>query len=204
MKKLIYIFGLITFSCFSQENLEDKFQIRQDSLRNELLKTKNDKVLLNTVFEEHYIRGLIKNEKNNLKFILPFDLHGPDCGAPDCYTTELKFEIPNKIPLLLPKKMIINGIEFGCIEKKQKWTSEFELVESNKQIVNYYSAELKSNLYFTKKGRLIFFPHNKEESLSLKLIDEMYENWEFENSEFAPYETTVMNSMEYEIFLNKK
>ena len=200
-KKLIYILGIITFSCFSQENSLEKFQKRQDSLRNELLKIKNDKLLLNTVFEEHYIRGLITNEKNCLKFELPFNLHGSDCGAPDCYTTELEFEISNNSPLKLPNKIKINGTEYGCVES-QNWSNDFKLVESNEQLVNYYSAELKSNLYFTRKGRLIYFPHERGRSISLTELDKMYENWKFDNAELAPYLSTVMTTMEYEIFMN--
>ncbi|PKP24696.1 MAG: hypothetical protein CVU03_11140 [Bacteroidetes bacterium HGW-Bacteroidetes-2] len=181
----------------------ENFQKRQDSLRNELLKIKNDKLLLNSVFEEHYIRGLVANGKNSLKFKLPFNLHAPDCGAPDCYTTELKFEILNNSPLKLPKKIKINGKEYGCVES-QNWSSEFKLVESNEQLVNYYSAELKSNLYFTKKGRLIYFPHKKGKSISLTELDKMYENWEFDDAELTPYLSNRMTTMEYEHFMDKK
>tara|TARA_R110002073_G_scaffold302252_1_gene469863 strand:- start:7 stop:555 length:549 start_codon:yes stop_codon:yes gene_type:complete len=181
----------------------ESFQKRQDSLRNELLKVKNDKLLLNSVFEEHYIRGLVTNEKSYLKFELPFNLHGPDCGAPDCYTTELEFEISNSSTLKLPEKIKINGSEYGCVEN-QNWSNDFKLVESNEQMVNYYSAELKSNLYFTKKGRLIYFPHEKGKSISLKELDKMYENWEFDDAELAPYLSTVMTTMEYETFMDKK
>ena len=181
----------------------EKFQKRQDSLRNELLRIKNDKLLLNTVFEEHYIRGLVTNGKNCLKFELPFNLHSPDCGAPDCYTTELEFEISNNSPLKLPNKIKINGTEYGCVEN-QNWTNYFKLVESNKQLVNYYSVDLKSNLYFTKKGRLIYFPHEKEKSISLMELDKMFENWEFDDAEIAPYSSTTMTIMEYELFMDKK
>jgi hypothetical protein len=181
----------------------EKFQKRQDSLRNEILRIKNDKLLLNTVFEEHYIRGLVTNEKNFLKFELPFNLHSLDCGAPDCYTTELKFEIPNNSPLKLPNQIKINGTEYGCVEN-QNWTNDFKLVESNEQLVNYYSVDLKSNLYFTKKGRLIYFPHEREKSISLMELDKMYHNWEFDDAEIAPYSSTTMTIMEYELFMDKK
>ena len=181
----------------------DEFQKRQDSLRNELLKFKKDELLLNTVFEEHYIRGLVTNEKNYLKFDLPFNLHGLDCGAPDCYITELKFEIPNNLPLKLPSKIKISGNEYGCVENKN-WTSDFKLVESDEQIVNYYSADLKSNLYFTKKGRLIYYPHEKEKSISIMELDKMYDNWEFDDAALVPYSSTVMTTMEYELFMDKK
>ena len=203
MKKLIYIFGIITFSCFSQERSIEKFTKRQDSLRNELLKIKNDKLLLNSVFEEHYIRGLVKKEKNYLKFVLPFNLHSLDCGAPDCYTTELTFKIVNNSPLKLPLKINIKGVEYGCVET-HSWWHDFKLVESSDELANYYSAELKSNLFFTKKGRLIYFPHEKNKSVSLKELDQMYEKWEFDDAELTPYSSIIMTTMEYEMFVNKK
>ncbi|NCT17605.1 MAG: hypothetical protein COY56_06105 [Flavobacteriaceae bacterium CG_4_10_14_0_8_um_filter_34_31] len=179
----------------------ENFQKRQDSLRNELLKIKNDKLLLNTVFEEHYIRGLVTNEMNFLKFRLPFNLHAPDCGAPDCYTTELTFEISNNLPIKLPSRITINGVEDGCVESKS-WSGDFELLELNEQLVNYYSAELQSNLYFTKNGRLIYFPHEKGKSISLIELDKMYDRWEFDDAEITPYLSTIMTTSEYELFLD--
>jgi len=180
----------------------ESFQKRQDSLRGELLKIKNDELLLNTVFEEHYIRGLVINESNFLKFILPFNLHALDCGAPDCYTTELTFEISSNAPLKIPLNVIINGATYGCIEDKN-WSSDFALVELNEQLVNFYSAELQSNLYFTKKGRLIYFPHEKGKSISLNELDKMYDRWEFDDAAIVPYLSTVMTTSEYDYFLNK-
>lgn len=64
--------------------------------------------------------------------------------------------------------------------------------------------DIKSNLYFTKKGRLIYFPHEKEKSISLLELDKMYENWEFDDAELTPYSSTVMTIMEYELFIDKK
>ena len=204
MKKIaIILFGLITLSCFSQENLTERYLQKQDSLRNELLNTKKDSLLIGTVFEEHYLRGLVKNEKECLKFKLPFNLHGPDCGAPDCYTTELTFEIPNEHPLELPKKITITGTEFGCVESNN-WTSKFELIESNTKLANYFSAELKSNLFFTKNGNLIYFPHEKSKSINLTELNKMYEGWEFDDAEIAPYKSTIMERMDYESFVDKK
>ncbi len=203
MKKLLYFFALVTFSCFSQENTTENFQQRQDSLRNELLKSKNDKLLLNTVFEEHYIRGLITNEKDFLNFNLPFNLHGFDCGAPDCYTTTLKFKTSNNYPLNLQAKIKIDLTESGCV-KTQNWSGEFTLVEANKLLVNYYSPQLKSNLYFTKKGELIYFPHEKTKSISLKKLNKILQSLNPDELEPVPYLSTVMTTMEYETFINQK
>ncbi|RKF03340.1 hypothetical protein C8N26_1723 [Tenacibaculum lutimaris] len=203
MKKLLYFFILLTFSCFSQENTINNFQQKQDALRNELLNSKNDKLLLNTVFEEHYIRGLITNEKKYLIFKLPFNLHGFDCSAPDCYTTILEFKIPNSSPLKIPEKIKVNITESGCV-KTQKWSGEFKLIKSNKQLVNYYSSKLKSNLYFTRKGRLIYFPHEKTFSISLQKLDKILQNLNPDKLEPVPYLSTIMTTMEYELFINKE
>lgn len=202
MRIVVFLLGFFSLNCFAQTQVGN-FERRQDSLRNELLKVKNDTLLLGTVIEEHYIRGLVKNEENQLKFVLPFDLHAPDCGAPDCYTTELIFQISNEYPLKFPEEIEVKIYEYGCV-KNQEWSANFSLSKFDEKQVNYYSANLRSNLYFTKDGRLIYFPHNERRSLGFKEL----EKWLFKNEsdglEIPPYESTVMNSYEYANFFGKR
>lgn len=202
MRILVFLLCILGTNCFCQSSVES-FEIRQDSLRSELLKFKNDTLLLGTVIEEHYIRGLVKNEGDQLKFVFPFDLHAPDCGAPDCYTTELIFQISNKYPLKFPDEVEVKIYEYGCV-KNQEWSSSFSLAKFDKKQVNYYSADLRSNLYFTKDGRLIYFPHNERRSLGFKELEEKLFKNESDGLEIPPYESTVMKSYEYANFFGKR
>ncbi|MCP4457111.1 MAG: hypothetical protein GY816_03640, partial [Cytophagales bacterium] len=56
----------------------------QDLIRNELVKSKPQNFLIGSLLEELYIRNVISFSENELDFTLTFDLHGFDCGAPDC------------------------------------------------------------------------------------------------------------------------
>ncbi|TDG35630.1 hypothetical protein EZJ43_13505 [Pedobacter changchengzhani] len=69
------------------------FEETQDSLRKLILNSKPNENLKSSILQELYIRGLVNEEHGKIKFDLPFNLHGFDCGAPDCYSTDLKFEI---------------------------------------------------------------------------------------------------------------
>ena len=50
--------------------------------------------LRNSFLKELYTCGVATVENDNVKVAIPFDVHGTDCGAPDCYTTEVRFAFP--------------------------------------------------------------------------------------------------------------
>ncbi|CAN0603471.1 unnamed protein product, partial [Ectocarpus sp. 12 AP-2014] len=114
---LLIVFSILLFSCGSkteQKQVADKtdiaveqaiilknnsveitnpYQKAQDSLRTLLLASKPNANLKSSVLEELYIRGFVDQVGNNIKFELPFNVHTTDCGAPDCFTTDISFEI---------------------------------------------------------------------------------------------------------------
>lgn len=161
---LIVLFHFITFSLSSQKlnkekknikiekkvNTEDVYQkwlLRQDSLRNHILSKKPHETLKSCLFQELYIWDYIKEQKDYFLFELAFDLHALDCGAPDCYRTNISFKIPKGDSLIFPKTIAFKFSETGCIKKKSI-KSEFELIESSEDYVQYYSKELKSTIVF--------------------------------------------------------
>ena len=219
MKKVILlnIIAFIIFSCSSKEkrnkdteqrqnlietaNPQLVFEKTQDSLRNLLLKSKPNNNLKSSILQELYIRGLVSQEGEKISFKLPFNLHGLDCGAPDCYSTDISFEIPATVPMEFPDKINFKLHDHGCIKKEKLINSTFELKEESTEFVNYYSEELKSNLIIVDNGRLYYYSHLKDGSVKLETIEKMFENKEFEESETVPYQSTVMISNEYENFL---
>lgn len=44
---------------------------------------------------------------NKIDVELPFNLHSFDCGAPDCYVTELSFTVLDSGPFVFPKTIEI-------------------------------------------------------------------------------------------------
>jgi hypothetical protein len=64
---------------------------RQDSLRKKILKGKKNKILKESFLQEMYIRNVATISNGSAIVNIHFNVHGPDCGAPDCYSTDIIF-----------------------------------------------------------------------------------------------------------------
>ena len=225
MKVLIILLSFFIFSCSSKENrtetveqnevqanlktyetketvnTELAFEETQDSLRNVLLNSKPNENLKSSLLQELYIRGLVYQESDKIYFELPFNLHGHDCGAPDCYSTDISFEFPFIEPIEFPDKTNFNLYENGCVEQERKVSGVFKLKENTIEFVNYYSEELRSNLIIKRNGGLYYYPHLQTNSVRLETIEKMFEDNKFDDAEIAPYQSTLMTSNEYEYFI---
>lgn len=123
-----------------------KWEGKQDSLRNVLLQKLEHTSLKNSFLQEMYLRNVIQVSKDQLFVSIPFNLHGPDCGAPDCYSTIVSFGIKSKGPLVFPEKLNVEEQETGCIEKETKLTGIFQLIDQSDQFVMYHASKLKRTL----------------------------------------------------------
>lgn len=180
------------------------FKEKQDSLRTLLLKSKPNNNLKSSLLQELYIRNLVNQIDNKIVFKLPFNLHGLDCGAPDCYSTDVTFEIIAKKPIEFPEKIDFKLLEHGCgIENEKSQNGTFELVELSSNYVNYYSKELRSNLVILgDKRQLYYFPNTQINSIKVALIENMLANYNENEAEFSfPYQSTLMTTNEYEHFI---
>lgn len=224
MKVLLFLLSFLTFSCSSKEkrteiteqnkvqadlstneeteiiNSELTSEETQDSLHNILLKSKPNENLKSSLLQELYIRGLVNQENDQIYFELPFNLHGLDCGAPDCYSTDISFKIVSVEPIEFPEYIDFKLNEHGCVDQERSINSIFKLKEKSNEYVNYFSEELKSNLIIKNK-ELYYYPHLNANYISVATIEKMFENNEFEDAEIAPYQSTVMISNEYEHFI---
>lgn len=161
---LIILFHFITFSLSSQkldkegknikiekkvnnEEIYQKWLLRQDSFRSHILSKKSHETLKSCLFQDLYIWDYIKEQKDYFLFELAFDLHALDCRAPDCYRTNIRFKIPIGDSLIFPKTLAFKFSVTGCLKKKSI-RSVFELIENSEDYVQYYSPELKSTLVF--------------------------------------------------------
>ena len=176
----------------------------QDSLRGALLERKTNDNLKSSVLQELYIRGLAKEVDQMITFFLPFDLHSFDCGAPDCYSTDITFKIPLSNPISFPSQIQFKLREHGCgIDEEIIIEDVFDLMEESTEYVNYYSDNIKGSLVIlgTKRG-LYFFPNVTPGGIAVNEIEKLLESLEesMKMTNQIPYQSTIMIKKEYDSF----
>jgi len=185
-------------------NAELTFKETQDSLRTLIFNSKPNENLKYSILQELYIRGLVDEIDGKIKFNLPFNLHEFDCGAPDCYSTDITFEIIAKEPIEFPKIINFKLLEHGCgIEHEISEKGIFELVEQSTKYVNYYSKKHKSNLVILgEKRELYYFPNTDPNLIKVDLIDKIFDDYKDEDTNaIVPYQSTIMTTNQYENFI---
>ena len=83
-----------------------------------------------TPLEKLYQRGLVTLDSSKIIFDLPFDLHGWDCGAPDCYTTAIHFEWYTWANFMWSEAVHFTLHEYGCVDEEVYISSTFQLIEA--------------------------------------------------------------------------
>ena len=86
-----------------QEKYGEDYESYQRAVRKLVLQQMKYSILKNTSLEEFYLQGFANTTEDSIKVHLPFNLHTFDCGAPDCYTTEVSFRLTNKKPIVFPR-----------------------------------------------------------------------------------------------------
>ncbi len=79
--------------------------------------------------------------------IISFDLHGCDCGAPDCYQTDFRFDLND----IGKEQLMIRIEESGCVEGFSL-EGEFKMTFSEGDTFGYYSKEQGSLLFKITDG----------------------------------------------------
>lgn len=186
----------------------DDWNKMQDSLRNHILKSKPDQIVKNSLFQEFYIRGIAEPIADNLVVKIPFNVHTNDCGAPDCYTTEVEFQLPYQDTITLPKSVKFSENETGCIDQETRFSSTFDQVLHQTNCVIYYCQKYKRAL------ALVQFPSSHPqggwnnaryftEVDSATITAQMALNPEAffgSNETQYPYTSWTLNTTEYEMF----
>lgn len=176
----------------------------RDSIRQILLNRKENSILKNSFLQELYIRNAFEVKQDSLFFVINFDLHAADCGAPDCYTTQIAFKIPFDQQVQFPKNLDFSEVEYGCIAgEKQKLEGNFVLVEQTAEAVLYKS--IQPNRILLLNGE----PHNKADRALYFVdttteisLDKLRAYHDFEEQDF-PYRSFILETQEYERFLQE-
>ena len=182
-------------------SLED-WQRFQDSIREIILSSKENEILKNSVLQEAYIKNIVWVNHDTLFFSIQFDLHGFDCGAPDCYSTDLNFKFNIRDSLRFPNKLPFTIHEHGCVKKEINLSAVFQLMESDKNFITYHSLSNKSTLVIFKsddRGEFIYYFVGVEpETIKGKLVPKIIDAYEEENPKaIVPYRSVIMRNSDY-------
>lgn len=188
----MYYCLLISFLLFTFSNVLSNDDINIDSS------------LSSSPLEVAYTNGLASIEANIIVFEFPFDLHGIDCGVPDCYTTILKFELTYTEPLLFPDEINIKITETGCNVINDVVTfTHFQLSESSTNYLNYFAKTESSNLIIIKNDKrkeyIYYFPNTNGEIIKVSELDSVFKNHnENENNNLIPFRISRLVTLDYE------
>lgn len=205
----VALFLLPLFSVQAQKAALQDYDQYQDSLRCVLKQLKNNRAFSNPFLEELYLRDLFSMKKDSVKFMIPFDSHSNDCGAPDCYVTQVEFVLAYSDSILLPDSLKITYRDVGCYNQFTiPSTSYFYLINRGVDILVYYNWYYRASLvFFTEQGKkksssYSFFIENVDISeLSVKKIYDMRDNYEIDDEHnIYPYTSTKL-SRGYECFI---
>lgn len=177
----------------------------QDSLREFILNSKESEILKNSFLQEMYIRDVVALKNNRVHINIFFDIHGLDCGAPDCYQTELYFNFELGDSLKFPKKVPFTVHEYGCIENGINLNDLFQLKEENENIVIYTSSKGKCVLVLfsnnDKSGNYAYYFDDIDlDLINVRNIMNILNQQEEEDA-IIPYKSWLLSINEYENFL---
>lgn len=147
--------------------------------------TKDEEIVYNNPFTQQlFLRNYTEVKPGNLYIEIPFDLHGMDCGAPDCYTTTLSFNLELTHQVVFPEYLSFQLKETGCIPEEWTKNDVFHLENKKNQEIIYYSEKLRYTfVMFSDITSVYLFPNTEKDKITSKTA----RNFDDEND--APYQS---------------
>lgn len=179
----------------------------EDSLRNEILKRKENIILKESFLQEMYIRDVVSILKDSLYFNIPFNLHGQDCMAPDCYQTDISFSFKLGDTLKFPKVLQFQEHEHGCVDNETTIFGFFQLKELSPNHVIYHSINYNRTLVLFNSNKesgayAFYFIKVGPDRINGKNVYKIMKEFNEENkNSIYPFTSTVLSAKEYEFFL---
>lgn len=161
MEKLllpIWLSFLVLCACNSADNqhnpkkteLHNQEKATEKTEHSAIIETRDqaalNEMLQHSFLQEFYARKVVSVSGDSITVKIPFNLHGADCGAPDCYTTEVRFGFRPGKEFNFPKRLKFRESEDGCIEETYRLNSVFELIEKTDKHVIYHCPKVKRTL----------------------------------------------------------
>ena len=172
------------------------------------MKNKENEVLKKGFLQEIYIRNAVSISNDSLLFNIPFNLHGSDCGAPDCYSTDVSFTFKFSDTLIFPETLPFKEHEHGCIDKETHLTGNFKLVEQTDKHIIYHSRQYKRTLVlfsskkYTETTAFYFtgVEQSKINGTNIYTIADITED-NFTEKNY-PFTSWILTTNEYENFIH--
>jgi len=150
----------------------------------------------NQFFKPFWETGTVFNTNDSLRFELSFDLHGFDCGAPDCFRTDVSFGFSFQDSIFFPEKLPFQLHEHGCVDERQ-FSDYFTQQSATQEMVVYYCRPRDMVLVLSREafqGEHVYLfervnPDEITESSLQAYLDKSYED-----ESKQPYLTRAMRS----------
>ncbi|UKN02449.1 hypothetical protein K6119_02800 [Paracrocinitomix mangrovi] len=190
------------------ESADTDYQKEQDSLRKVLMELKESTALKESILQELYLRSNAEIEGDLVKVGIDFNLHGFDCGAPDCYSTSLSFSFPQSELKQMPDKIEVTISETGCVDKEYNTISKFHKKAFQKEFVIYGNNKNQYLVIYNYDPEIVdyalFFDNldtqpTKENAMHVLSLFE-----ESEEYEDVPYRSRNLSFVEYEFMIPSK
>lgn len=175
----------------------NQYRIVQDSLRTYFLAQKPNSILKSSILEELFLWDFITEKNGQLNFKLEFNLHSFDCGAPDCYSTDVVFSIASRDSLIFPDEISYSLLESGCVAEIKE-NGVFKLKESSEKLVKYYSNGSKTCLVFQKeksgRNQVYLFRRVEKDFSESKKVNDFLNGKEGDEPKIeAPFRISCLN-----------
>jgi hypothetical protein len=153
-KRILFIFisSLFIFACGNAES-EDT---NTNPATTDDIKTAEPTDATSSFLAEMYKRAVAKKEDGKMLFNIAFDMHDKGCISPDCFQSDISFEMATDGGNKFPATLAYNKKEYGeCVPKEAESQAEgtLELVENNEEHGIYHSAENSTTLVLFKNAK---------------------------------------------------
>lgn len=135
-----------------QDELHRLGKLYAKKYRNELKERERTDSIQKIIFKNKFINLFNENDvlsiiDDTLNFSFDFNLHGFDCGAPDCYSTFVDFSFPMTDSIIFPLTLDIKEYTAGaCMEAKAPKYHTFFLAENSNGFLIYNSRGARKSL----------------------------------------------------------
>ena len=204
----LFIFAL-SFSMFAQKsNAVSDWQVRQDSIRNEILNQRENTILKESFLQEKYIRNVVRVASDSLFVLIPFDLDGFGCNSRNCYSIDVSFSFKLGDRLEFPKTLLFTEHWHGAcwFPKEVRYSGIFRLQEQTDEHVIYHSTEHNRTLVLFRHGvtystAYYFFDVTENEINGENVYDILVYGEDFLDRFWGFSRSWVLTTNEYENFL---
>jgi len=188
------------------EKVELSWAEEQLVLRNQILIGLENNILKESFLQEFYIRRVARVNSDTVYVAIGFNLHGNDCGAPDCYQTDLRFHIKLGDSLQFPDSLPYKEREYGCIGDSSSVSGVFQLLDQSSEHLVYSSIKPRRTLvlYSSREecgNYALYFNSPNPDRIDAKNMDKLMKELEQgKDVDRYPYRSWALTTFEYGFF----